>query len=147
MFPSNGIPTLHTTTSNKQTKENPHMTTHFRSPFPCWPAADSGRRLLPLPPPSPKKLDLVLAVVISVHPALLATSSGIFFFLRLVLFDRPDHPLRLASAMFLAALRSALLCFRFRLDTRALEDADPGAGTARLDGPTAVRPPFDDDTL
>ena len=140
-----------TTTSDNQIRNNnhhPHITTHFRSPFPCCPAADSGLKLLPPPPPpSPKKLDLVLAVVTSVHPALLATSSGILFFFRFVLLDRPDHPLRLASAMFLAALRSALLCFRLRLDTRALDDADPGAGTARLDGPPPVRPPFEDDTL
>ena len=106
------------------------MTTHFLSPFspfspPCCPAAP--------PPPvraRPKPSDRWLNVVTSVHAALLAASksrSCCFDFLPLALL-RAAHPRRFASAMFLAALRSARLCFLFRLGTRLPDEMDPGPG-------------------
>lgn len=103
-----------------------HMTTHFLSPLACCPAAFP--LLLPL---RPNPRDRWLKLVTSVHAALLAASKSrsFCFFLRL-LFDRerPAHPRLLASAMFLAALRSARLCFRLREGTRAPDDPDPEAG-------------------
>jgi hypothetical protein len=67
--------------------------------------------------------------VTSVHAALLAASKSLSFFFFLLLLDRPVHPLRLASARFLAALRSARLCFLLRLGMRRekLVDVEPGA--------------------
>jgi hypothetical protein len=111
-----------------------HITTHFLSPFACWPAAESR----------PKPKDLWLKVVTSVQAALLAASKSVSFrldFLRLVLLflGRPFHPRRRASAIFLAALRSARLCFLFRLATQVADEFDPGAaGAPVIEGPAVA---------
>jgi hypothetical protein len=75
--------------------------------------------------------------VTSVHAALLcaskSTPSFFFFLLRrplLPLVERPLQPRRFASATFLAAERSARLCFLLRLGMRREKpvEVDPGAG-------------------